>query len=213
MVDKKITALDAITSASATDLLPIIQNVATTPVTRKSTLTQIKNYLYSFLTTAGDIIYATSASTPARIPIGSGSQVLTVSASGSPAWESRPKFVPFTTPITSTYYDGDAFSTTSKTLINVSASFVGVPSGTKALNVRMSVRDAASAGGDYYLVLSPNNTASSGIFCRTSKVPNDALCEQTAIVPCNTDGNIYYQTAVSSGGAMDIWLEVWGYWI
>ena len=70
----------------------------------------------------------------------------------------RPVFL--TTPLTSTAWDGDSFSTTGKTLIDLSSVF-GVPAGVKAVLVRMIARDSGSSSGYNQLMLSPNSTAGS----------------------------------------------------
>ena len=74
----------------------------------------------------------------------------------------RPVFL--TTPKTSDSWDGDARSTTAKTLIDLSAVF-GVPAGVKAVLVGVSMRDSGSAAstGGCYLILSPVNTNYVGV--------------------------------------------------
>ena len=81
------------------------------------------------LTTTGDIYYASSASTPARLGIGSSAQVLTV-ASGVPSWA---------TPAASTVTSGNNFVSTSQTTTSTSytdlatVQAVTITTGTKAL--------------------------------------------------------------------------------
>ncbi|MDD4465707.1 MAG: hypothetical protein PHY25_03390, partial [Dehalococcoidales bacterium] len=60
----------------------------------------------------------------------------------------RPVFL--TTPLTSTSWDGDAFSTTSKTLIDLSTVF-GAPAGIKAVLCNVAIKDSASAANDCFL--------------------------------------------------------------
>ena len=115
-----------------------------------------------------------------------------------------------TTPLTSTSWDGDSFSTTAKTLIDLSAVF-GVPAGVRWVLVHTRVRDSGSAGGSYFLILSPNSTAGDGLVNRVEYVTNDARNEQTMVVPCDANGDIYYQIAASGTGTTDVWLEIWGY--
>lgn len=118
-----------------------------------------------------------------------------------------------TTPLTSTSWDGDSFSTTSKTLIDLSAVF-GVPAGVKAVLVRIAARDSASASNSsLFMLLSPNADSGGAAICRPSGLPNDYYAEQLAIVPCDTNGDIYYQVAASGSGTMDVTLQIWGYWL
>jgi hypothetical protein len=68
----------------------------------------------SLLTTTGDVIYASSANTPARLGIGSTNQVLTVSG-GLPVWANTSAFEPVLTPEFSTYYITNSNSGTLQT--------------------------------------------------------------------------------------------------
>ena len=115
------------------------------------------------------------------------------------------------TPLTSTSWDGDSYSTTAKTLIDLSAVF-GVPAGVKAVMVRVAVQDSAAASGDYYITLSPNNSAGSGLTVNCIPV-NDRLNRAQLNVPCNVDGDIYYQIAASGASTFDVHLQVFGYYI
>lgn len=113
-------------------------------------------------------------------------------------------------PLTSTSWDGDSFSTTSKTLIDLSAVF-GVPAYVKAVLVRTEVRDSASAGSDVYMFLSPNNSASVGLMCSCAGLGNDYRARDTHIIPCDANGDIYYQIVASGAGTFDVKIEIWGY--
>lgn len=115
-------------------------------------------------------------------------------------------------PLTSTSWDGDSFSTTAKTLIDLSAVF-GVPAGVKAVLMKVSGRDSASATTNCLVVLSPNNTSYVGPNISLQGVPNDVIKNDELTVPCNADGDIYYQTLASGASTLDVWLEVWGYYI
>lgn len=115
-------------------------------------------------------------------------------------------------PLTSTSWDGDSFSTTGKTLIDLSAVF-GVPAGVKAVLVKLSGRDSASATTNCLVVLSPNSTSYKGPNIALQGVPNDVIRNYELIVPCNADGDVYYQVLASGVSTMDIWLEIWGYMI
>lgn len=115
--------------------------------------------------------------------------------------------------LTSRSFDGDLFSTTAKTLIDLSAEF-GAPPNIKAVMVRAATTDTASATTLCYLGLSPNDTA--GEFSLVSKPygrPNGDIEHENGIVPCNTDGDIYYQTVASGVGTLGVRIQIHGYWI
>jgi len=113
-------------------------------------------------------------------------------------------------PLTSTSFDGDAFSTTAKTLIDLSATF-GAPAGIRAVLIRAAIRDSGSAAGDPVLFLSPNNTANIGPAVRAAGIANDAYTIHTILVPCDDNGDIYYQIQATGAGTMDVSLQIWGY--
>lgn len=120
-------------------------------------------------------------------------------------------FVPLQAPLTSTDWDGDPRSTTAKTVIDLSAVF-GVPGGVKAVLVYVSLKDSGSAGADCYLILSPNNTAGQGLVVSPMSV-DDRDGRYGLVVPCDANGDVYYQVVASGAGTMDVVLEIWGYWI
>ena len=123
------------------------------------------------------------------------------------------KFIALTTPLTSTAWDGDAFSTTAKTLIDLSSVF-GVPAGVKAILVRLVARDSGSSSGYNYIGLSPNNTAGSvAIQAYLQGVANDVYVSANGIVPCDANGDVYYQIVASGTGTLDAIIEIWGYWL
>ena len=122
----------------------------------------------------------------------------------------RPVFL--TTPLTSTSWGGDARSTTAKTKIDLSDVF-GVPAGVKAVLINIGIRDSNSLTGDPYIVLSPNSTSLSGFMHRIKGLPNDYPYYHQVVVPCNSDGDIYYQIAATGTDTMDVYLEIWGYWL
>lgn len=123
------------------------------------------------------------------------------------------KFVALTTPLTSTSWDGDAYSTTAKTLIDLSSVF-GAPAGIKGIFVRLVARDSGSSAGYCQLGLSPNSTADSvAIQCYLQGVANDVYVSANGIVPCDANGDIYYQIVASGTGTLDAFIEIWGYWL
>jgi hypothetical protein len=122
----------------------------------------------------------------------------------------RPVFL--TTQLTSTAWDGDAFSTTSKTLIDLSTVF-GAPAGIKAVLCNVAIKDSASAANDCFLCLSPNASALSGPKVACSGLANSKYGYGEVVVPCDANGDIYYQIAASGSGTATIFLEIWGYWL
>lgn len=114
-------------------------------------------------------------------------------------------------PLVSTAWDGDSYSTTAKTLIDLSAVF-GVPAGVKAVLVKTRVNDSGSAAGSTYLILSPNNKPSTGPYVdKCSGFSNDYIHHQNGLVPCDSNGDIYFQIAASGVGTFDVYFEIWGY--
>ena len=124
--------------------------------------------------------------------------------------QGRPVFL--TTPLTSTSWDGDSFSTTDKTLIDLSAVF-GVPAGVKAVLVKVALRDSASASGLYYIQFSGVSSGTNYSLTLESPPINDRFGYGQGIVPCDANGDIYYNVIASGSGTMDIYLEIRGYWL
>mgnify|MGYP001569581080 CR=1 FL=1 len=127
---------------------------------------------------------------------------------------SVPVFTPLTTPLSSTSWDGDAYSTTAKTLIDLSAVF-SVPAGVKAVLVQVFIRDSASAaaGNDNHIILGPTNTADEGSQVACAGLTNDCWSRGMLVVPCDANGDIYYQTYASGAGTLDVYLYIWGYYL
>ena len=48
---------------------------------------------------------------------------------------------------------------------------------------------------------------------RCQGLVNDSWSESHMIVPCDANGDIYYQIAASVANTMDIHIQVWGYWL
>ena len=124
--------------------------------------------------------------------------------------QDNPRWVYLAAPLTSTSFDGDSFSTTAKTVMDLSALFT-VPAGIKAVLVTVTYRDSASATADCLLILSPNNSAGSGIEFRCWGQVNDFWSNGTGIIPCDANGDIYYQCFASGAGTLDIYIQIWGY--
>ena len=123
------------------------------------------------------------------------------------------KFVALTTPLTSTSWDGDARSTTAKTLIDLSAVF-GVPAGVKAVLVRLVARDSGSSSATCQLAVSPNDTANIVVVqAYLQGFANNVYGSSSGVCPCDTNGDIYYQIAASGTNTLQAWIQIWGYWL
>lgn len=114
--------------------------------------------------------------------------------------------------LTSTAWNGNARSTTAKTKIDMSSVFAGYPDApVRAVYVHASVRDSGSANKDCVLILGPDDTANIGIGWRCSGLPNDKVHSSGGWVPCDVNGDIYYQIIASGSSTLDAWIDVWGY--
>ncbi len=121
-------------------------------------------------------------------------------------------YVPLTAPLTSTSFDGDAFSTTAKTLIDLSVAF-GVPAGVKAIDCNVIISDSGSAAQtDIWFILSPTNTNYSGRSTYCGGLANSARTCNSVIVPCDANGDVYYQCKASGAGTMTVYIQIYGYW-
>lgn len=121
------------------------------------------------------------------------------------------RIVFLTTPLTSTSWDGDLFSTTAKTLIDLSAVF-GAPAGIKAIIAEYSIKDSGSSNGTCRLVLSPNNSNMVGVHLMGSPT-NNHYVTSNAIIPCDANGDIYYQIVASGTNTMTVYIQILGYWL
>ena len=121
------------------------------------------------------------------------------------------KWTFLTAPLTSTSWDGDSFSTTAKTKIDLSVVF-GVPAGVKAVLVNIALRDSGSAANECLISLSPSSVAG-GLTARCSGIANDKFVNACLTVPCDTNGDIYYEISASGAGTMDVFLQIYGYWL
>jgi len=121
----------------------------------------------------------------------------------------RPVFL--ASPLTSTSWDGDLFSTTAKTLIDLSAVF-GAPAGIKAILAEYSIKDSGSSNGTCRLVLSPNNINMTGVHLMGSPT-NNHFTTSNAIIPCDVNGDVYYQIVASGTNTMTIYIQILGYWL
>lgn len=117
------------------------------------------------------------------------------------------------TPLTSTDWDGDSFSTTAKTVIDLSTAF-SAPAGIRAVNATVTANDSGSAASPASIYLAPNDTADIGTLkLILTGITNDVALSASGIVPCSTGGDIYYQIVASSTDTLDAHIEIWGYWL
>ena len=125
---------------------------------------------------------------------------------------SESRWVYLTTPLTSTSWDGDSYSTTAKTLIDLSAVFK-VPPYVKAVLAQVALADSGSAAGEAYMILGATNGAGVGMYTRCSSINNDIFFGNSHVVACDANGDIYYQLVATGASTLDIYLEIHGYYI
>lgn len=118
--------------------------------------------------------------------------------------------VPLATPATSTSFDGDAFSDTAWTEIDLSTAF-GLPAAIKGVFARIGGRDSGSSGQRCYAALGGDGSSPAIIADISSGTTNDQPANGSGFVPCNGDGNIYYMVDASGTGTFDLWIEIYGY--
>lgn len=109
-------------------------------------------------------------------------------------------------------WNGTAYSTTAKTLIDLSAVF-GAPANVKAVLMTVATKDSGSAASDCFMYLSPVADALVGMFTGCAGLANDQWNRDTMIVPCDANGDIYYQIAASGAGTFDVFMQIWGYFL
>ena len=129
------------------------------------------------------------------------------------ALHDRVYYVPLASALTSTDFDGDSFSTTTDTLIDLSDEF-GVPADVSAINVRVMCRDSGSATSQEARVVLKNSMGTGGanVSFRCGGLPNDYYGDTNALINCSTSGDIYYEIYASGAGTLDAWIWIQGYW-
>ena len=113
-------------------------------------------------------------------------------------------FVPLTTPLTSTDWDGDTKTTSDRAIVDLSTVF-GVPAGIKA--VLMSIQTQADAVNEY-IRFGPNSTYDYALICRTPVASQ--IAHAMGIVPCDSNGDVY---CYPSGTIENVQVYIWGYWL
>jgi len=124
-------------------------------------------------------------------------------------------FIPIVPGNTSTSFDGDAFSTTSATNYTVNTYFSSVPNIAKAILVRVSCRDSGSASNNslYVALGTSDDTTNYPLIVRPAGLPNDYFAEGQGIVPLNSSGQFRFQCVASGTGTLDVYIQVWGYFL
>lgn len=128
------------------------------------------------------------------------------------AFEVPTRHVLLTTMLQSTDWDGgDNFSTTAKTLIDLSVKFPGLPEGVKSVDVSVAVKDSGSAGTYCVFVLDSTNAANLGHSANPSAVSSRYAWSHFANLKCDANGDLYYQITASGAGTMNVIIYIWGY--
>ena len=183
MAEKKITDLDALTAAASDDYLEIVD-------TSENASKKISHFNL----------------------IGSGKAADSDKLDGKDSTEfGRPVFL--ISAKTSTAWQGKVCSTTAKTKIDLSDVFA-VPAGVKAVLASANIKDSGSVAADAWLVLSPVDIAYDGVWVTCSGIANNKLVASgTIIVPCDSNGDIYYQTKASGTNTLTVDLAIYGWWL
>ena len=123
--------------------------------------------------------------------------------------QGQPTWVYLATPLTSASFDGDAFSTTAATVIDLSAVF-SVPANVKAVLVRLEANDDVAHGtAGNYLSVGPSAAVFYELTCHV--IGGDVKNSVTSPVACDANGDIYYRIVASGAGTLDAKIEIFGY--
>jgi hypothetical protein len=123
--------------------------------------------------------------------------------------QSYSQFIPLTTALTSTSFDGDQFSDVGETALDLSAVF-GVPAGIKAALVQVCARDSVAWGTDgLYVAVGANSEWPLTI----RPAGGNVWVEGLGIVPCTTTGDFSYMINASGANTMAVFIRICGYWI
>ena len=122
------------------------------------------------------------------------------------------QYVPLRAPLTSGAWDGDSFSDVgTSTQLDLSSVF-SAPAGIKAVLMDIRVRDSATWGSsDLYFACGPSSAQWAAAIARP--FGGDVFGGGMFVVPCDSNGDVWYQINTSGSNTMDIWIYIWGYWI
>lgn len=113
-------------------------------------------------------------------------------------------FVPLTTKLTSTSWDGDAKTTADNGIIDLSSVF-SAPAGIKAVLVRLAMTDSTI---NTYARLGPSSGQPDAMVVRTASA--NQQMEDTGIVPCDSNGDVYFSVSANVDA---VHIQIWGYFI
>lgn len=121
------------------------------------------------------------------------------------------KFVPLKAPLTSTLWDGDAYSSGEASPINLNTVF-GVPAGVEAVLIQVIARDSAVWGtAALYLSVGPTEIDYWAVGVRPAG--GDVWSENNGVCPCDADGNVYCKIQASGENTLDAYIRIWGYFL
>ena len=127
--------------------------------------------------------------------------------------QDKPRWIYLQAPLTSASWDDDTYSDTAKTVIDLSAVF-GVPAGVKAILAVIRIADIDSTGpDDNFLILSPTNVADQGPRVSSKGHYDNDWVYGELTVPCDANGDVYYQTAASGILSLRVNIQIWGFYI
>lgn len=90
------------------------------------------------------------------------------------------------------------------------ASEFGTPIGIKAVLLNITIFDTGSGTDEYFKFAPYENLVSGSFYVRCAGAQ---YASATIVMPCDPNGNIWYQVNASGTNTMYILMHVWGYWI
>lgn len=118
-----------------------------------------------------------------------------------------PHFVPLTQNLTGTEFNGETYDDTDNGIIDLSVTF-GAPAGIKAIYVNMLI-SCPTVGKRVSLGPSSSYPSAMHALAQVSK----AWVSQAGIVPCDSNGDVYFSTDAVAGSGARVYIRIWGYWI
>ena len=119
--------------------------------------------------------------------------------------DSYPKYVPLTTPLTSTSWDGDAKTTANNGIIDLSSVF-SAPAGIKAVSVFFATTSATASRISRLATNEANYDKGLEILGQVANIKNAI----SGVLPCDANGDVYFSC---SGDLAAVYIRILGYWI